>query len=155
MYYEIPRNATIMISILSIQFNDENPSYFGIKQSYFFRSKSKEHNLNAISQHYSDEHTQTFQRNMHVFLFNFLNVNMNKRKYVHIINQYFIRTNTFTTVLIRRKRRLYDTFFRIKINQLYPNFDYWSIMTKKTWRNINQSNQIWARPGEKHSFLET
>lgn len=96
-----------------------------------------------------------FQCNMHVFLFNFLNVNMNKRKYAHIINQSFIRMTTFTTVLIRRKRRIYDTSFWMKINQLYPNFHYWSIMTKKTWRNINQSKQSWARPGDKSSFSET
>jgi len=41
MYYEIPRNATIMISILSIQFNDENPSYLGIEQLDFFYQREK------------------------------------------------------------------------------------------------------------------
>ena len=64
-----------------------------------------------------------FQCNMHVFLFDFLNVNMNKRKYAHTINQSFIRTKTFTTILIQRKRRLYDTFFQMNINQLYSNFN--------------------------------
>jgi len=57
MYFEIPSNATIMIGILSIQFNDENPRYLGIEQSDLFRSKRKEHNLNEISLHYSHEHT--------------------------------------------------------------------------------------------------
>jgi len=41
-----------------------------------------------------------FQCNMHVFIFDFLNVNMNKRKYEHIINQSFIRTKTFMIVQI-------------------------------------------------------
>ena len=144
MYSKIPRNETIMISILSIQFNDENPSYLGIEQSDFFRSKRKEHNLMQFPYTIPVSTHKLFQCNMHVFLFDFLNVNMKKRKYAHTINQSFIRTRTFTTVLIR-----------MKINQLYSNFDYRSIMTKKKLRNINQSNQIWARQGDKNLFFET
>ena len=142
-----------MISILSIQFNDENPSYLGIEQSDFFRSKSKEHNLMQFPYSIPMSAHKLFQCNMHVFLFDFLNVNMNKRKYAHTINQAYIRMKTFTTVLTRRKIRLYDTFFRMKINQLYPNFDYWLIITKKTWRNIKQSNQSWSNQEIKTHFL--
>ena len=134
MYSKIPRNATIMISILSIQFNNENPSYLGIEQSDFFRSKSREHNLMQFPYTIPMSTHKFFQCNMHVFLFDFLNVNMKKRKYAHTINQSFIRTKTFTTVLFRRKRIPYDTLFRTKINQLYSNFDYRLIMTKKTFK---------------------
>ena len=111
MYSETPSNATIMISILSIQFNNENPSYLGIEQSDFFRSKSKEHNLTQFPYTIPMSAHKHFQCNMNVFLFDFLNVNVNKRKYAHTINQSFIRTKTFATVLFRRKTILYDTFF--------------------------------------------
>ena len=69
-----------MISILSIQFNDENPSYLGIEQSHFFPSKSKEHNLMQFTYTIPMSTHKLFQCNMHVFLFDFLNVNMNKKE---------------------------------------------------------------------------
>ena len=90
-----------------------------------------------------------------MYLFSISYCENEKRKYAHTINQSFIRIKTLMTVLIRRKRRLYDTFFRMKINKLYPNFDYRSMMTKKTLRNINQSNQSWARQGDRNLFSET
>ena len=111
-----------MIRILSIQFNNENPSYLGIEQSDFFRSKRKWHNLMQFPYTIPMNTHKLFQCNMHVFIFDFLNVNMNKGKYAHTINQSLIRTKTFMTTLFRRKMRLYNSFFRTKINQLYSKF---------------------------------
>ena len=144
-----------MISILSIQFNDENPSYLGIEQSDFFRLKSKGHNLMQFPYTIPMSTHKLFNATcMYFFLISLMWI-WTKRKYSHTIYQSFIRTKTFTTVIIRRKRILYDTFFRMKINQLYSNFEYWSIMTKKTLRNINQSNQSWVRQGDRNFFSET
>ena len=71
---------------------------------------------------------------MQVFLFESLNVKMNKNEICTYNQSIFKKNKYFTTVLFQRKRRLYDTFFRTKINQLYTNFDYRPIMTKKTFK---------------------
>ena len=83
-----------MISILSIQFNNENPSYLGIEQSDFFRSKRKEHNLMQFPYTIPMSTHKLFQCNMHVFLFDFLNVNM-KKKEICTYNQSVFHKNEY------------------------------------------------------------
>ena len=71
---------------------------------------------------------------MHVFLFNFFNVNVNKKETnAHTINQSLTRRNTLRQFYFEGKEYFYDTYFRAKINRLYSNFDYRTIMTTKTF----------------------
>ena len=56
-----------------------------------------------------------FQCSMHVFLFYFVNVNMNKRKYAHTINQSFIRMKALRQIYFEGKEDFRTLYFERRL----------------------------------------
>ena len=93
-----------MISILSIQFNNENPSYLGIEQSDLFRSKSKERNLMQYPYTIPMNTHKLFNATYMYFFSISFNVNEQKGKLMHdrLINS-FHKNDDFVTIYFQGK----------------------------------------------------